>query len=70
MARLEDGEKETIGHCHRCQVQFVARRSDRELTATLLEVHAQICPGGLRAGERVEPAAARSLLRTEMLVGV
>lgn len=70
MARLDDEDREAIGTCERCHVQFVAQRSDRELTASLLEVHAAICPGGLREGERVEPAAARSLLRSEMLSSV
>ncbi|MCW5893260.1 MAG: hypothetical protein KIT14_22320 [bacterium] len=67
MMRSNDGEKISVGRCRRCQVEFVSQPSDRLLTMSLLEVHAAICPGGMRATERVEPAAARSLLRSEML---
>jgi hypothetical protein len=59
-----------VGRCERCEVLFVARPTERELTASLLEVHAAICPGGLRSGERVEPAAARLLLRSNALAVV
>lgn len=68
MVCSDDGERVPVGRCLRCQVEFVSRPGDRELTESLLGVHAAICPGGLRASERVEPAAARALLRSELSV--
>lgn len=70
MVRTDEVERIPVGQCEHCQVLFVARPSECDLTASLLEVHAAICPGGLRAGERVEPAAARLLLRTETFATV
>jgi hypothetical protein len=44
-----------VGQCATCDVRFAARLEHRDDVRYLLTVHAELCPGGRRAGEVVWP---------------